>query len=100
MIGPWTRGEAGSGRSGTVFEFPICHAARDATRYRAAMNFLPPATYLLPYLATMLAVVAPAQALPPAKPPATDPVASSGLLVARPDPYFQPTGVESSRAGS
>ena len=23
-IGPWTRGKAGSGRSGTVFEFPIC----------------------------------------------------------------------------
>ena len=23
-IGPWTRGEVGSGRSGTVFEFPIC----------------------------------------------------------------------------
>ena len=24
MIGPWTRGEVGSGWSGTVFEFPIC----------------------------------------------------------------------------
>ena len=29
-IGPWTRGEAGSGRSGTVFEFPICSDGPDA----------------------------------------------------------------------
>ena len=26
-IGPWTRGEVGSGRSGTVFEFPICRCS-------------------------------------------------------------------------
>ena len=37
-IGPWTRGEAGSGRSGTVFEFPIC-INNNATPTTTLANF-------------------------------------------------------------